>query len=58
MENQKWYVVIVTRPVGIDKYYRKEKDVAYGLKKLNEDIYPKAKVELIEEDLPKKHATK
>ena len=53
MEKQIWNVVIVTRPVGIDKYYRKDKDVAMSIKKLNEDLYPKAKVEFTTEELPK-----
>lgn len=51
MKKQKYYVVTVCRSVGIDKYYRKDEDTARSIKKLNEELYPKATVELSEEEI-------
>ena len=52
-KNKTWYVVIVKRSVGIDKYYRKDFSDAINLKAMNEQLYPKAEIELKEADIIK-----
>ena len=46
-----YHVVTVKRHCGIDKYYRKIEKDAFAICKLNEDLYPKAKIKLSKEKI-------
>lgn len=51
MKKQKFYVVVMRRPIGIDKYYRKNEQDATSVLRMLEDLYPKAKFEYFEEEI-------
>lgn len=49
MKKQHFYVVVMRRALGIDKYYRKNEQDATRLLKMLEDLYPLAEFEYYEE---------
>ena len=51
MKTKTYYVVVVKRTIGIDKYYRKIEAQAIELKIMNENLYPNARVTIEKEEV-------
>ena len=51
MKTKEYWVVIVKRPIGIDKLYRKTEVNAIEIKNMYKNLYPTANITLTKEEV-------
>ena len=51
MKTKTYYVVVVNRSIGIDKYYRKTEVQEIELKNMNKNLYPNARITIEKEEV-------
>ena len=51
MKTKTYWVVIVKRALGIDKYYRKTEVNAIEIKNMNKNLYPNAEITICQEEV-------